>query len=272
MISFSNSILNPFLIYPLLAGGALCFVTAPLGCLMMWRRLSFFADTLAHGALLGVVLGLLCEQGPRGGIFMVAGAIAFGLSLIPRRTTLAMDTWLTVISHGALGTGLLALSLMRDRPLNWGAYLFGDLLAVSSADLSWILGGGLVVLLVLGRLWNHFLSITVDEDLAAVEGEMVFWLRLTLMGLVALVITVALKMIGALLLVALFIIPAAAARPFAKTPEQMVFIAMLIGILSVASGLLMSLYLDTPPSPGIVVVGLGFVVVVSLLNKLRKSS
>ncbi len=132
-------------------------------------------------------------------------------------------------------------------------YLFGDLLAVGPSDLAWIIGGSALVLLMLIPLWRPLLAITVHEELAQVEGLPVAGIRLALMLLIAVVIAVAMKIVGVLLITSLLIIPAAAARRHARTPEQMALGASILGIVAVCLGLTLSWYEDTPAGPSIVV-------------------
>ena len=132
-------------------------------------------------------------------------------------------------------------------------YLFGDILAVTRLDIYWIWGGGLVALIALVLIWRPLLAITVHEELARVEGVPVAATRLVFMLLIALVIAVAMKVVGILLITSLLIIPAATARRFASTPEQMALLAALVGCLAVGGGLLGSLQWDLPAGPAVVV-------------------
>jgi zinc transport system permease protein len=142
---------------------------------------------------------------------------------------------------------------MHEVRIDLMAYLFGDLLAISPTDLAWILGGSAAVLGLLVALWRPLLAITVHEELARVEGLPVAGLRLALMLLIAVVIAVAMKIVGVLLITSLLIIPAAAAQRHARSPEQMALGASLLGILAVCGGLALSWFKDTPAGPSIVV-------------------
>lgn len=242
-----------FLLNALLAGLALAVVAGPLGSFVVWRRMAYFGDTLAHAALLGVALGFLLNISPT---FAVTGgclAIALLLVLMQRRQPLAADTLLGILAHSTLSLGLVTVSFLDEVRVDLLAYLFGDLLAVNSTDLLWIGSGCALVLLLLARLWQPLLAMTVHEELARVEGLPVERLRLLLMLLVALVIAVAMKIVGVLLITSLLIIPAAAAQRHARSPEQMAVAASLVGICAVCAGLALSWFKDTPAGPSIVV-------------------
>ncbi len=242
-----------FLLNALLAGLALALVAGPLGSFVVWRRMAYFGDTLAHAALLGVALGLLLEVSPTLAVTVGCVLLAVLLVTLQQRQPLASDTLLGILAPTTLSLGLVVLSFMRDVRIDLMAYLFGDLLAVSPGDLAWILGGSALVLLTLTALWRPLLAVTVHEELAKVEGLPIASLRLALMLLIAVVIAVAMKIVGVLLITSLLIIPAAAAQRHARTPEQMACGASLLGLLAVCAGLALSWFQDTPAGPSIVV-------------------
>jgi zinc transport system permease protein len=253
--------MDEFLVRAVLAGIGVAVVAGPLGSFVVWRRMAFFGDTLAHSALLGIAIGLAAGFNLTLGVFAACIGVALALAAISGRSAIAGDTLLGIISHGTLALGLVALAFAGSAGFNLLAYLFGDILAVTAIDLIWIYGVGAVALGTTVIIWRPLLAITVHEDLAAAEGAPVRKINLIFMLVMALVVAAAMKVVGILLVAALLIIPAAAARQFARTPEQMAVIAALIGAASVVAGLGGSLSLDTPAGPSIVVAALiGFVV------------
>jgi zinc transport system permease protein len=245
--------MDDFLIYALAAGLALAVVAGPLGSFVIWRRMAYFGDTLSHAALLGVALGLALDVSPALAVTVGCLLLAVILVTLQQRQPLASDTLLGILAPTTLSLGLVALSFMRDVRIDLMGYLFGDLLAMSATDLYWILGGSAVVLGLLAALWRPLIAITVHEELARVEGLPVAPLRLALMLLIAIVIAVAMKIVGVLLITSLLIIPAAAAQRHARSPEQMALGASLLGVVAVGAGLAMSWFKDTPAGPSIVV-------------------
>lgn len=242
-----------FLLHALLAGLGLALIAGPLGSFVVWRRMAYFGDTLAHSALLGVALGMLLDINPA--LAVTAGCVLLAILLVAmqQRPWLASDTLLGILAHSTLSLGLVVLALTDNVRVDLMAYLFGDLLAISADELYWMLGGLLLTLLLLLWLWRPLLSITVHEELARVEGLPVTAVRLALMLLIAIVIAVAMKIVGVLLITSLLIIPAAAAQRHARSPEQMALGASLLGCLAVLGGLAASWYLDTPAGPSVVV-------------------
>ena len=263
--------LDDFLWRALLAGGLVALVAGPLGAFVVWRRMAYFGDTVSHSALLGVGLGFLLGLNLNLMVTLVCVAVAVLLVLLQRNQELAADTLLGILAHSALSLGLVAVAFIEGLRVDLMAYLFGDILAVTRSDLLAIALGGVLALVLLVLLWRPLLAITVHEELAQVEGVPVFAVRLGLMLLVALVIAAAMQVVGVLLITALMIIPAATARRFATTPEQMAIFAAGLGVLAVAGGLWGSLTYDTPTGPSIVVAAMLGFLVLHLLPLRRRS-
>lgn len=256
------------LLWPALVAGLLvALVAGPLGSLLVWRRLAWFGDSLAHAALLGVGLSLLLALPGWIGISAVTAVVAGLLALLLRRPELATDTLLTILATTSLSLGLIAVSLADQVRVDLMAYLFGDLLGVTAADLPLFAGAAVVVLALLRWQWDALVLASVNEELAAVDGIPVARLRLLLLLLVALTVTAAMKVVGVLLITALLVIPAAAARRLARTPEQMALAAIGIGMTAVATGLGGSLQWNLPLGPAIVVAAAGAFAVLTLLPR-----
>ncbi|MCB1851596.1 MAG: zinc ABC transporter permease subunit ZnuB [Gammaproteobacteria bacterium] len=245
--------MDDFLLRAIAAGVGVALVAAPLGAFVVWRRMAYFGDTLAHSALLGLALGFLLDVNPNFAILVVAVFIALLLLLLQSRRVLASDTLLGILAHSALSVGLVVMAFQDSARVDLIGYLFGDILAVSADDLWWVWGGGLLVLTALFAIWRPLLALTVHEELAQVEGVPISIVRLAFVLMIAIVIAIAMKIVGALLITSMMIIPAAAARRFSQTPEQMALVAALIGVLAVFMGLAASWYWDTPAGPSIVV-------------------
>lgn len=245
--------MTDFIVYALLAGIGIAIVAGPLGCFVVWRRMAYFGDTLAHSALLGVSLGVLLNTDLGITVVLVCLLMAMGLLALEKRGFLALDTLLGILSHSALAAGLLVISLLPNVRVDLLSLLFGDLLSVNASDLWMIYSGAMLAISLLVWLWKPLISITVEPDLAAVEGIDVGKVRTALMLVTALVIAISMKIVGVLLITALLIIPAATARRMATTPEKMALFASLIAILSVCLGLTLSWHFDTPVGPSIVI-------------------
>lgn len=254
-----------FLIYAVLGGLGVAIIAGPLGAFVVWRRMAYFGDSLAHSALLGVALGLLLHIDLNIAVIGCCILLALVLVTLQKQQLIATDTLLGIMAHSTLSLGLVSVSFLDDVRLDLMEYLFGDLLAITARDLLWIGIGGLLVLAALVRYWQPLLAITINEELAQVEGVNTGRTRLLLMVMIATVIAVAMKIVGILLITSLLVIPAAAARRLSQTPEQMALFASLLGCLAVLGGISASWYWDTPAGPSVVVAALlGFLLIYAL--------
>jgi zinc transport system permease protein len=245
-------LLNDFVIRAALAALGVALAAGALGCFVVWRRMAYFGDATAHAAILGVAIALGFSLSVFTGVIAVALLMALLIFALTDRGH-AADTVLGVMAHGALALGLVAVALLPGMRVDLEAYLFGDVLTVSRTDLLVIWGGAAGVGVVLWRRWSALLTATLSPDLAYAAGIDPRREKLILTLLLAAVVAVAIKVVGALLITALLIIPAAAARPLAHTPERMAIVSMALGAVSALGGLQMSLRLDTPVGPSIVV-------------------
>ncbi|ATG48090.1 hypothetical protein CEW89_11235 [Celeribacter ethanolicus] len=262
------SLLDDFLVRAILAGIGLVLAAAPLGCFVVWRRMAYFGDATAHAALLGVALALTFNVSIFAGVLVIALLMAFTVSTLSGRG-FAMDTMLGVMAHSALAFGLVAVSFVPNVRVDLNAYLFGDILAVGRSDLAVIWGGAVLVSVLLYWRWSALLTTTLNPDLAMASGLSPRREQLILSLALAMVVAVAIKVVGTLLIAAMLLIPAASARPFSRTPERMALIATLIGMLAVLGGIQGAFTFDTPTGPTIVTVAALIFVLANLVRLLR---
>jgi zinc transport system permease protein len=255
--------MDDFLVRAALAALGTALAAGLLGCFVVWRRMAYFGDATAHAAILGVAIALGFSVSVFAGVLGVALVMALLIFALSGRA-FGADTILGVLAHGALALGLVAVALLPGVRINLETYLFGDVLTVSRFDVVIIWGGALVVAGVLWWHWSALLTATLNPDLAYAAGINPRREQLVLTLLLAAVVAVAIKVVGALLITALLIIPAAAARTFARTPEGMALMATLIGAVAALGGLGMALRLDTPVGPSIVCVAAGIFAVATL--------
>jgi len=261
-----TALFDDFILRAALAGVGVALVAGPLGCFVVWRRMAYFGDTVAHAALLGVALALAFDANVIPGVLAVAVVVALAVARGTGRRY-AADTLLGVLAHGGLAVGLVVLSFLPGGRGDLSAWLFGDILAVGVGDLALIWGAAGLAGLALWLGWSRLLNSTINEELAWAEGGNPERDRLLLTLALALLVAAALKVVGALLITAMLILPAAAARPLARTPEAMVLAAALIGAASALGGLRLAWVADTPAGPSMVLVALGLFLVTNLLRR-----
>ncbi len=267
-----TTLLDDFILRALAAGIGVACVAAILGCFVVWRRMAYFGDSLAHSALLGIALGLLYGISLNTSTIIVCSFFAFILVWLQQKQVLATDTLLGILAHSALAIGVVAISLLDIR-FDLNSYLFGDILTVTNDELYWIYGSGSVVLLLLIINWPALTLMTIHQDLAKAEGVKTFWMHLLLMFLMTIVVAASIRVVGILLITSLLIIPAASARQLSRSPESMALTAAVLGIIAVVVGIFGSITLDTPSGPSIVTAAaIMFAVLLTTASYLRHFS
>ena len=261
--------LDDFFIRALLAGIGVALVTGPLGCFVVWRRLSYFGDTLSHSALLGVTLAYSLEFNIALSVFIISALIALILINLQKRTNLPGDALLGLLAHSSLAVGLVVIGFLSFIRFDIMGLLFGDILAVNVNDIITIWIGGAIILLVLKLIWKSLFASTVNYELAEAEGLDPDKAKAIFTILMAAIIAISIKMVGLLLITGMLIIPAAMARNMSNSPKQMILFSVIGGLLSVVIGLFTSLEFNTASGPSIIAASL-FLFILSLL-KIKQS-
>ena len=256
--------LEPFILRALVAGMGVAIVAGVMGCFIVWRRMAYFGDSLAHSALLGVGLGLVTGLGVNLGVIIICFAFALLLLWLQQKKVLATDTLLGIMAHAALSTAMVVISLLNQR-IDLHAFLFGDILTVTWHEIWWIYIGGAIILIALSYYWSSLVLMTIHEDLAKAENVRTLFCQLLLILLVTIMVAVSIRIIGILLITSMLIIPAASARLLVRSPEAMAIAASLLAIFAVGFGIFVSIQLDTPSGPSIVVSSAGLFVILFLI-------
>ena len=260
---------DDFIVRAFAAGIGLAFITGPLGCFIVWRRLSYFGNTIAHAALLGVVIAYTLDFNIIIGVFVVSCLLALSLLFLQRRTNLPDDALLGLLAHSVLAIGLVLLGILSFIRIDLMGLLFGDILSVNVTDLLFVWIGGGIVLIVLILIWRPLFAGTVNLELAKAEGLNPDLANAIFTLLIASVIAISIKIVGILLITGLLIIPASASRNLSSTPIQMAIISSIIGVASVVLGIQTSMIWNTPTGPTILTITLGvFILTLLPLKKL----
>ena len=272
-----------FILNAAIVGTLIAIMAGPLGCFVVWRRMSYFGAAIAHSALLGVALALLLGgflagatasadsmswrlgnallEDPWPVVLLMSLLLAYGLLMLQRRHLLANDTLLGIFAHGSLAIGLLIVAMMVSLRIDVMSYLFGDILSIDRTDVIVMSVLSVVVILILLKQWRSLLSSTVNPELAAVEGVNIYRTDLVFVMMLACVVALGMRVVGMLLIISMLIIPPATARRLVRSPAQMAWVASVIGVLDVWLGLAMAWYADLPAGPAIVAVSVVFFIV-----------
>lgn len=257
-----------------LAGTLLVLLSAPLGCLVLWRRMAFFSDTLAHGALLGVALAVWLGFPPDVGMAVISVVVVALIGVLSDKR-LPSDALLAAIASSLLCLGLLTLTQLTQRQANVLGFLFGSLLEITWQDLPKLAAVVVGGLLLLGSIWHAQIKLATDTNMAVIAGISEQKQRFLFMGLLAGFCAVALQAVGSLLISALLILPALNARLFARSPAMMAVLALVIGQIGLSLGIWGSVWLDIQTGLAVVLVlVILFVIglVVSKLSQLHRPS
>ncbi len=242
---------NPFII-ALLAGIGIILSAGPLGCFIVWRQMAFFGETVAHAALLWVTLALLLDVNIMLGVIFITIMVAVLLNVLGGQRQIATDTLLGVVAHAMLSFGLIAATLLGGAKVDLMDYLIGDIMSVSRGELLMVYTIAALVVAGLAFVWKELLALSVHEELAIAEGINVKRNKAILMLLIALSIAIAMKIVGILLIASFLIIPAAIARLFARSPEQMAALAVGAGLTGLVAGLGGAAGFSLPTGPAVV--------------------
>ena len=247
---------DDFFIRALIAGIGIALVTGPLGCFIIWRRLSFFGDTLSHSALLGVTIAFFFELNIAFSVFLISSAIALMLLKLQKTTKLPGDALLGLLAHSSLAVGLVVIGFLTTIRFDIMGLLFGDILAVNEIDLLIIWIGGTLILIILKYIWKPLFASTVNHELAEAEGMNPDKMNAIFTVLLAAIIAISIKIVGLLLITGMLIMSAAMARNVSNNPTQMVKLSIIGGLLAVIIGLFTSLEINTPSGPSIITAAL----------------
>ncbi len=251
-----------------LAAIGVAVAAGPLGAVVLWRRMVYFGDTISHAALLGVAFALALNLPIFLGVLILALGIA-ALVLTSSGQFHHTNTLLGVAAHSSLSLGLVAVALLGGPvDIDLESYLIGDIQSINWRDVAIIWGGGGLSLGLLIWRWRGLLLSSLDQEMARASGENPAREAMFFTVALALLVAVAIQVVGALLITALLIIPAVGARLGAGTPERMVFLAAGIGAGAALLGLAGSWQLDTPTGPTIVVAALALLILGSITRRL----
>lgn len=255
-------IVTDFFILALICGVSAAITISAIGCVVLWRRVTFLGDAISHSATLGVVLGVMLGIDTLVPVLITSILFVFLVVYLKKKHT--SDTLVAVFANGFLALGLLVAAMMKDLRVDILSYLFGDLLIVNELDIIAILSLGILILLWLRYRWRKLISLSISEDLAVAEGINVKGLELEFMMVMALLISVSVKIVGILLLSSMLVVPAATARNISTTPSQMVLYSVIIGAIVTGGGIVISAMFDCPSGPAIIMVAI-FCYLISLV-------
>ncbi len=228
-----------------------------LGVFVVLRKSAFFGDAIAHFAFAGIALGFLFSVNPVVAAVVTSLGLALAMGYIQNRTPVhTLDTIIGIFFSGAAALGIFVIGLLKGYRADLFQYLFGDIIAITLSDVifSAIIAAGVVI--VLFFTWKPFFKIIFNKEIARISGVRVNLYEYIFLGLLAAVTAVSIKIVGIILVPALLVIPAAAAKNISRNFRQMVFYSVVFGVGSVLFGLFGSLYFNTASGATIVLLSI----------------
>ncbi len=244
---------------------------APMvGIFLVQRRLALLGDGIGHVALAGVGLAFLLGTQPVATALIVAALGAALVEVIRLRSRSAGDIALALVFYGGIAGGVLLTSLAENgssTALN--TYLFGSLATTESGDVIALAIAGLIVLLTIGFFGRQMFAVSLDSDLARVQGIRVDLISLLISMMAAVVVVIGMRTVGLLLVAAIMIIPVAAAQQLTRSFVATASVAVIISLIACISGLLQAFYFDVPSGPAIVLTALVLFAIAVPLQRLQ---
>lgn len=259
--------IDNFILNALFAAIGIAIISGPLGSFVVWRRMAYFGDSLAHSALLGVAFGIACDVGLNFGILLISGCFSFLLVWLKSQNFVGIDTLLGLFAHTALAIGVVVLAVLNAPQIDIHLILFGDILTVTYHDIFNIYLIGAAIIIILMVFWKKIILATLSEDISAAEGFKPIYADYILTFTMTIFVAFSVQIVGVLLVTSLLIIPAATARLLTNTPHKMAIVASCIGVVSVVGGIMNSYYFDVPSGPMIVTVGSIIFFVIIIISK-----
>ncbi len=246
--------LEDFIIRTIIAGILLSIVAGPIGSLIMWQKKAYFGDSLAHAAILGIALALFLDININLSIIFILISFALTLIILEKENSIPSDTILGILAHASLALGIVLISFKQNLFFDLEGFLFGNILAVTKADIIYMTITTVLILVLLKLYWSKLILISLSQTLAEAElGKNMHRIKSGFVLILAIFIALNIKIAGILLINSLLIISAATARQFAKSALQVAISGSLIASFAVATGITASYFIDLPTGASIVV-------------------
>ncbi|OPA81550.1 metal ABC transporter permease [Paenibacillus selenitireducens] len=251
-----------------LIGGVLIAVVAPLmGTFLVLRRLSMIGDTLAHVTIAGVALGFLIQVYPLLVGLIFALLASFAIEKLRKAYKTYAELSIAIMMSGGVALASLFFTLGMSFNLNVSSYLFGSIYTLTNADIYVVAGVAVIILIAVAVFWKELFLLTFDEDAAEVTGLPVKMLNAMVTVLTALIISVSIKIVGALLISALLTIPVACSMLIARGFKQSIIFSVIIAEIAAIAGLLIAGVWSLAPGAMIVLMLIAMLIVTMIVKR-----
>ncbi len=245
--------MDEFIIQIIIAAIGISLITSALGCFVIWKKMAYFGDSLAHASLLGIAIGILFSIDIN--LMILATTILFAviLGFLQNRNFLSNDALLGILAHGGISLAMIIISFSHAN-FDLEGFLFGSLLFVENKDILLIYLALFIIYPIIFLNWQKFILLTLNSDIACSMGINPAKYRMIFTILIALTITITIKITGVLLVTSLLIIPASISRIISKSPNQMLLFSTIISVFSSILGSILSYQFDLILGPTIITI------------------
>ncbi|WP_280768470.1 metal ABC transporter permease [Salipaludibacillus daqingensis] len=267
-----------FLERGVLAGLIIGFICPVVGAFLLVRRMTIISEGLSHITLSGIAAGVLMSQTTAllafinplytGLIFSLVGSLL--VEKLRQIYKHFQELAIPIILSSGIGLSALLISMSTSSYSEWYNYMFGSIVTVNLNDLLFIFMTGIIAMLLLAAFYKELLSISFDQEFAFTSGISVKKMNFLFSVLIALVISMSMKVVGILLVGAMVTLPVAASMQFAKSFRQVVFLGILFGEAAMIGGIFFSYFFNIATGGMIVVTGLLLLIIALLINKIKK--
>ena len=259
--------IDEFIINAIFCGIGIALISGLMGCFVVWKKMAYFGDSLGHSAVFGVGIGILLGANQDLAIIFTVISFAILFTYLQNKDFFSSDVILGILAHGALSIGIILLSISNNANFNLHALLFGDILAASEKQIYIIFVAAALIYCLIGYNWQALILNTISRDLAKSQNISNFKMDLLLTTIMALVVAISIKIIGALLITSMLIIPPSSAKRLVNNPKSMAVISTLIALLAVICGIALSYYFDIPSGPAIIMISFIIFILTNLTKK-----
>jgi zinc transport system permease protein len=255
---------------PIIAGLLASVACGIIGVYVVVKRIVFISGGISHASFGGIGLGYFFGIEPILGALIFAPVSALAMGMVTRRTRLPEDTAIGVLWVFGMALGILFIFLTPGYAPNLMAYLFGDILFVSTKEIILMLILDGVIILIVSLLYKEFLAISFDEEFSMAIGMPIERLYLTLLCLVALTVVVLIRVVGIIMVIALLTIPAAMSRQFTYDLKKKMMLSIIFSIIFTVGGLWLSYFLNWPSGATIILLGVALFLASLAFSRLRR--
>lgn len=250
-------------------GIVIALICSSIGVFLVLKRFSMIGDTLSHVSLSGVAIGMVAGIYPIYSAIVVSVISAIGIEKLRKSYKEYSELVLSIFLAGGIGIASILINMFSGKTTGIMSYLFGSIILVNKTDMYLTILFGIAIFISISVFYRKLFFITFDEEGAKIAGIKTDNINEFFSVIVALTVTISMRIVGALLVSSLIVLPVATSIQISKSFKQTVFYSNIFSVISVVLGLLFSYYLDLSPGGTIVIVSLVILIVTLILKKIK---